>query len=268
MPDIPPVDQKLLAFAVRTVWEAGEVSAARFFSGSRTVTKSDGSVVTDTDLEVEKLILGRLAERYPEDGSLGEETGEHTGRSGRRWIVDPISGTAFFVLRMPLFANLLAYEDEHGPAVGIVNLPMQRELVYAGRGLGCWRITEADGQPVACRVGDRPNAKGALTLAMNQQTWSTELVAALHGHVDLVGAINHPVVHLVTGRVDAMVMTGQGYDDRAGLPLIVEEAGGVVTDLDGAPLLSGDGSVLATNGRWHEELVDLVKGLPRLKSPR
>lgn len=257
MTDLPNADPELLDFAVALVHRAGALAAQRFFEGAASSLKADGTEVTAADLEVEELIRAALGEEFPEDAVLGEEAGESPGTSGRRWVIDPISGTAFFSRRMPLFANLLAYEDEHGPAIGIINLPVQQELILAGRGLGCWSLTGPWGDRTRCLVGDRPELSGALTLAMNQQTWPTPLVTSLHSRVSLVGAIHHPVVHLVTGRVDAVVMTGQGYDDLAPLPVIVTEAGGRVTGLDGEPVLEGDG-VLATNGRWHDELVELL----------
>ncbi|MGH8792516.1 MAG: inositol monophosphatase family protein [Stackebrandtia sp.] len=258
MSDVPPADRAALDIAVRILARAGELSARRFFAEGGFSLKDDGTEVTAADMDVENLIRAELATAFPGDGVLGEEAGESAGASGRRWVVDPISGTAFFTRRMPLFANLLALEDAYGPALGIVNLPVQRELVFAGRGLGCWRLIGPGDRVAACRVGSRADLDGAVTLAMNQQTWPTDLVTALHRRVDLVGAINHPAAHVVTGRVDAAVITGQSYDDLAPLPVIVAEAGGRVTDLSGAPVLSGDGSVLITNGRFHDEFLALA----------
>ncbi|HCU52294.1 MAG TPA: inositol monophosphatase, partial [Micromonosporaceae bacterium] len=76
------------------------------------------------------------------------------------------------------------------------------------------------------------------------------------------GAIHHPVFHVVTGRADAAIITHQGYDDLAPLPVILAEAGGQVTDLSGNPVLSGDGTVLATNGRLHKEFLEIIARAP------
>jgi histidinol-phosphatase len=261
----PPVDRDLVDFAVRVARQAGTLSAELFFAGAAATVKPDGTEVTDADLAVEELIRTALGQELPEDGILGEEAGETTGSSGRRWIVDPISGTSYFTRRMPLFANLLAYEDEHGPAIGVINLPVARELVFAARGRGCWLLadTAADAPARPARVSDRTSLDGALTLAMNLHTWSAELLTALHQRVYLVGGIHHVAVHVVTGRVDAAVITHQGYDDLAPLPVILHEAGGRVTDLSGTPVLRGDGTVLATNAKLHDELLRLVADQPR-----
>jgi len=264
-PPAPPVDPDLLDFAVHVARRAGALSAELFFAGAAGRTKADGTEVTDADLAVEELIRTALGRELPQDGILGEEAGESRGTSGRRWIVDPISGTSYFTRRMPLFANLLAYEDEYGSAIGVINLPIARELVFAGRGRGCWLLpdTATDAPARAARVSDRTALDGALTLAMNLHTWSAELLATLHRRVYLVGGIHHVAVHVVTGRVDAAVITHQGYDDLAPLPVILHEAGGRVTDLDGTPVLRGDGTVLATNALLHDELLRLVADQPR-----
>ncbi|MEV4622564.1 inositol monophosphatase family protein [Asanoa sp. NPDC049573] len=266
----PPVDRDLLDFAVSVVAAAGSLAADWFFRGATRRRKDDGSEVTEADLAVEELIRGEVARRTPDDGVLGEETGESPGRSGRRWVIDPISGTAYFSRRMPLFAQLLAYEDEFGCALGIIGMPVQREIVFAGRGLGCWLLSGRDTPVAQARrtwVSDRPTLDGALTLTSNQHTWTHELLGALHGRVTLAGAVHHHVLHLVTGRVDIAVGTAQAYDDLAPLPVLVAEAGGVVTDLLGHPVPSGAGTMLAANPAVHREALALVAGLPHASGP-
>lgn len=257
----PAADRDLLDFAVDVAGRAGALSAELFHAGSPATVKPDGSEVTEADLAVEELVRDLISRRAPEDAILGEEAGESPGSSGRRWVIDPISGTAYFTRRMPLFANLLAYEDEHGPAIGVINMPLQREMVFAARGHGCWLLS--GGVATRTRVGGRTRLDGALTLTMNQHTWSPELLLTLHRRVALVGAIHHVAVHVVTGRADAAVITEQGYDDLAPLPVILAEAGGLATDLGGEPVLTGDGSVLISNRHLHPELLALVDGLPR-----
>jgi histidinol-phosphatase len=267
----PAVEHELLEFAVTVAGRAGRLSAELFFAGVQSTLKADGTEVTEADLAVEELIRADLGRYAPDDGILGEEAGASQGTSGRRWVIDPISGTAYFTRRMPLFANLLAYEDEYGPAIGIINMPMQQEMIFAARGRGCWVLAGTTGDVSTAhrtRVGDRAHLDGALTLATNQHTWSEEMLVALHRRVAVVGAIHHAAVHLVTGRADAAVMTHQAYDDLAPLPVILSEAGGRVTDLDGEPVLTGDGTVLATNGLLHDEFLGLVAGLPRIERPK
>ena len=98
--------------------------------------KGDGTPVTAADRDAERFLRERLAEAFPGDGVLGEEEAPTDGTTGRRWILDPIDGTKAFTCGVPLYSNLLALEDEHGIAVGVINLPALGETVWAGRGLG------------------------------------------------------------------------------------------------------------------------------------
>jgi histidinol-phosphatase len=144
---------------------------------------------------------------------------------------------------------------------------MSQLMIVAGRGLGCWVLTGRDPDLRSGRrawVTERTGLGGARTMMHNPAGWPEELLSALHRRVFLVPSTG-VIVALVTGRADAGVIAGPplGYEDVAPMPVIVTEAGGLVTDLGGASVLEGDMSVLATNGRLHEEFLQLVKGLPR-----
>jgi histidinol-phosphatase len=256
----PPVDQDLIDFAVGLARRAGDLAAERFFAGTRVSVKPDGTEVTEADLAVEELVRTELADRFPRDEVYGEELGTSVGTSGRRWVVDPIDGTYYFAHRIPVFSTRIAFEDEHGPAIGVIHEPVARQTIYAGRGRGCWRSTGQAATPA--RVGDRAKLTGARTAMTNPGTWSEELLTTLHRTVFL--QTTGDIVGLVTGRVDAVVVAGgiMGYEDLAPLPVIVAEAGGVVTTLTGGPVLPGDGSALATNGVLHDAYLALLKDLP------
>ncbi|MEV2212932.1 inositol monophosphatase family protein [Streptomyces sp. NPDC050997] len=266
--EAPPVDRELLEFAIRLAGRAGQKSAQGFFSDDwHSRLKTDGTEVTEIDVAVEELIRDELSQHAPDDGIFGEEGGATIGISGRRWIIDPINGTRYFMHRVPLFSNDIAYEDEYGPAIGVINMPMSQQMIVAGRGLGCW-VLPGPGPNLRsgrrARVTKRTGLGGARTLMHNPAGWSEELLSALHRRVLLVPSTGM-IVALVTGRADAGVIAGppMGYEDVAPMPVIVTEAGGRVTDLSGASVLEGDMSVLVTNGRLHEEFLQLVKGLPR-----
>ena len=271
--DAPPVDLELLDFAVRLAGRAGQMSAQGFFREDwHSRLKEDGTEVTEIDVAVEELIRNELSRQAPDDGIFGEEGGSTSGSSGRRWIIDPINGTTYFTHRVPLFSNDLAYEDEYGPAIGVINMPLSRHMVAAARGLGCWVLP---GSAPDLRSGrraqltERSSLGGARTMMHNPAGWPGELLGALHRRVLLLPSTGM-IAALVTGRVDAGVIAGppMGYEDVAPLPVIVTEAGGRVTDLHGAPVLEGDMSVLVTNGRLHEEFLRLVHGLPHSRDYR
>ena len=151
----PPVDPELLAFAVEIVREAGaytlEIWRSEEFHVQR---KGDGTPVTEADLGAERLLRDRIHAKFPDDEILGEEHGDTAGTSGRRWVIDPIDGTYSFTHGVALYSNLLYLEDEHGPAIGVINVPAIGELGAAGRGLGA----TFNGMP--CRVNEHPDRRG------------------------------------------------------------------------------------------------------------
>ncbi|MCU1671605.1 MAG: Histidinol-phosphatase [Blastococcus sp.] len=267
------MDQALLEFAVELVEEAGGIAARRFaesgphgrrVGGSRRRTDRAADLRADlrADVELEELLRARIGARFPDDAVLGEESGLHEGTSGRRWVLDPLNGTTLFVQRVPTFSVLLAVEDEEGPAAAVVGYPMSDEMLYAGRGLGCWHQI-GGAEPRQVRVNDATRLRGALVGMLNPHTWSEELLLALHRETFLLpwekGSLD-----LVSGRCDALVIAGypMGYEDLVVLPVLVGEAGGRVTDLHGRDVLHGDGSVLAANGDLHDALLEVAAGLP------
>ena len=133
----PPVDEATLDRAVAMARTAGDLTLQWFRSSDLAVDrKDDGTPVTAADRAAERHLRELLAADFPDDGILGEEEAPVDSRSGRRWIIDPIDGTKAFTCGVPLYSTLLALEDEHGIAVGVVHLPALAETVWAGRGLG------------------------------------------------------------------------------------------------------------------------------------
>lgn len=247
------MDQALLEHAVELVEEAGGLAARRFTEAAR-----PGSGVPAVADEVGDLLRSRITARYPDD-TVGPD---RPGRSGRRWLLDPVNGAGLFAARVPTFSVVLAVEDDDGPLVAAVGYPVSDEVLHAGRGAGCWY--QVAGDPARqVRVGDRTRRRGALVEMLNPLAWSEELLLALHREVYLQPWTKGDV-DLVTGRADALVVAGHplAYEDLAVLRLLVGEAGGRVTDLAGRDVLAGDGSVLATNGNLHDPLLELVAGLP------
>ena len=257
------VEAEVVDLAVELAVEAGRLAVAGFNAGPRRWRKADGTDVTDFDLEVEDALRRTLARRASQDAIYGEERGASAGSSNRRWILDPIDGTTGFARGVPLFRNLIACEDEYGPAVAVVHQPMSRRLLVAGRGRGCWLRTSCDPlreQGRLVHVSGKRTLVGAGVQGHNIGGWPVGLLESLHAGVLLLGEFGGGI-GVATGTIDALVIAGpaMGYEDLAPLPLIIGEAGGRVTDLGGAPVLTGDGSVLASNGLIHDALIELTK---------
>lgn len=256
-PEVPPIDPSLVDFALDVVREAGEATLPWFRAGQagelEVERKADDTPVTAADRAAESLVRRRIAERFPTDGILGEEEPEAPGTSGRRWIVDPIDGTIAFTRGVPLYSTLLALEDEHGPAVGVIGLPALGQMVYAGRGRGCW----FDGRPA--RVSDTARLSGAFLTTSGYAHWSDDALLAVKRAGCRLAAWGdgYGYALVATGRVDAMVDPTVARYDVAAMPIILSEAGGRFTSLTGddGP---GGGSGVATNGHLHPQLLSAL----------
>ncbi|MBC8364242.1 MAG: hypothetical protein H8E59_04495 [Actinobacteria bacterium] len=255
MPDAPPVDDALVNFAVDIAREAGELTLNYFRRADLDVEgKADGSPVTIADRSAERLLRERIAAEFPDDAVVGEEEPDTTGPSGRTWILDPIDGTESFIRGVPLYGNLVSLEDEHGPAVGVVNIPGLDECVWAGRGLGCF----VDGEPTL--VSTHADIPGACIVTSGVDYWpSAEALQSFvaPGTVIRTWGDAYGYVLVATGRVDAMVDPIVNRWDVAPFLTIIPEAGGVFSDFAGTVTAEG-GTALATNHALHAEILGIL----------
>lgn len=254
-----PVAPSLVDDAVDLVRRAGLLSLKWFGqSGLRVERKGDGTPVTEADREVERFLRQAISERWPDDGIVGEEEDPLESASGRTWIIDPIDGTKAFTRGVPLYANLLAVEDEDGPAVGVVNVPALGQMVWAGRGQGCLL------NGVGVRVSDWDQLDGAYVTSSGFEGWDEEglLGVKRSGAVLRTWGDGYGYLLVACGRVDAMVDPVAAHYDLAPMPVILEEAGGAFTDYAGRWTSTG-GNAVASNGRFHGELLARLAGDPR-----
>jgi len=251
----PPVDRASLDETVALARDAGRLTLDWFRSVDLAVdSKGDGTPVTAADRAAERFVREQLAARYPDDTIVGEEEADVTGSSGRRWIIDPIDGTKAFTHGVPLYCTLLAFEDEHGPAIGVIDLPALGETVYAGRGLGCF----CNGEPA--RVSTRDRLIGSYLTTSGFDYWNEEalMAARASGMFLRTWGDGYGYALVATGRVEAMVDPVVAPWDVAGMPVIIGEAGGTFTDFDGEPRIDG-GTGVATNMLLHDEVLKLVR---------
>lgn len=264
--------RKRLEAAVSIAREAGERTLPAFRSRRYGIeTKLDGSVVTEVDRGTELWIRERVAEMFAEDGVLGEEHGELPGRSGFRWVVDPIDGTASFVRGVPLYGTLVSVERGGGKGewesvVGVIAMPALGEMVYAGKGAGCWHVASGeDGRsPRPARVSE-VRELGAATVCttsldyfvktgrQRQYERLAEACTMMRGWSDC-----YAHVLVATGRVEAVVEPSIGRWDVAGMPVIMAEAGGRYSDLEGRAGAEWKNGV-SSNAWVHEGLLAVMR---------
>jgi histidinol-phosphatase len=252
-------DPALLDTAVSLLREAGELTLQWFRSSSLAVErKGDGTPVTAADKAAERFLREQITARFPHDSIVGEEEEDVVGSSGRRWIIDPIDGTKAFTHGVPLYTNLLAIDDDEGPAIGVIHMPGLGETVYAGRGLGCF----CDGEPA--RVSSRDRLAGGYLSSSGFEHWTDDMLGAARasGSRLRTWGDGYGYALVATGRIDAMCDPVAALWDIAPMPVVISEAGGRFTDLDGDPSpASGHG--LATNGILHDAWIERFAGLPR-----
>jgi histidinol phosphatase-like enzyme (inositol monophosphatase family) len=256
----PPVDPALLDEAVALARRAGELTLRWFRNADLVVDrKGDGTPVTEADRGAERLLREVLGERFPHDAISGEEEADTAGDSGRRWIIDPIDGTKAFTHGVPLYSNLVALHDEHGPALGVINLPALGETVYAGRGLGCF----CDGAPA--RVSSRTSISDAYVMCSSVgASWPDDALHRVrHSGLKLrTWGDGYGYALVATGRAEAMLDYGIAPYDVAAMPVILCVAGGSFSDWAGAARIDS-GTAIASNGALHEELLTLLTAGPR-----
>ncbi len=253
--DAPPVDPDLLSQVVELVQATGDLTLRWFDTAGLDVEeKADGTPVTEADKAAERYLRERIGDRFPDDAIIGEEEPDSAGTSGRTWIIDPIDGTKAFTHGVPLYSNLLAVYDQHGPAIGVINLPALGETVWAGRGLGCHTRTG----PAA--VNDHPDiATGALCTS-GFSAWTAEAFTAVRDGVGIMRTWGdgYGYALVATGRIEAMVDPALALWDLGPLPVIIREAGGRYSQLDGDEGVVLDPnaipSAVATNGHVHDQV--------------
>jgi histidinol-phosphatase len=202
--------------------------------------KADGSEVTVADRGAERTLRRHIARHWPDDGILGEEYGGTLASEGRCWLVDPIDGTASYVLGMPMFGTLVSLLIDGEPVFGCIHLSALRETTYAARGHGCW-LTRGGSTPRRVRVGPKrslASAQVGLTsvkesdLARTGGPWRLTELARNAGRLRLVGDCVQYAL-LCRGALDGAVDPLMKPWDIGALAVCVSEAGGSVSDLNG-----------------------------------
>ena len=224
------------------------------------LTKPDLTPVTDADSSVERVIRRSLSRARPRDAVLGEEEGS-SGWGPRRWVVDPIDGTHNFVRGVPVWATLIALMVEDDVMAGVVSAPALGRRWWASKGAGAWTGRSLSSAS-PCRVSDVSrledaslsyssltgweDAPGTDFLGLTRRCWRTRAYGDFWSYM-----------LVAEGAVDIATEPQLELYDMAAPSLIVDEAGGRFTGLDGrrGPL---SGNALATNGRLHDAVLQYV----------
>jgi myo-inositol-1(or 4)-monophosphatase len=255
-----------LAEAERAADEAGAIARAGLGHAREIGRKqSTSDLVTESDLAVERAVVSRLRARFAEDGFVGEEgTGDApSGSPSRVWYVDPIDGTTNFAHGLPFFCISIGLCDRDGPALGVIDAPALGWRFSAVRGGGAWLCDGThERRALGVSATDRLDSALLATGFPYDLRTSPDDNVAQFAHLQRVA---QAVRRVGAAALDlAMVAAGwfDGYwegklkpwDLVAGV-VLVEEAGGRVTGIDGGMLRIESGALVASNGRIHAELL-------------
>lgn len=245
---------------IQWVREGGEIALQRF---GRAVTslKADRSFVTDADHEVQAALLRQIAQRYPSDAVISEETqrdpGSHPppGTSARCWVVDPIDGTRSYARSFPGFCIAIGLLESGLPVVGVIYNPLTRQTYSAAAGSGAWFGTQ--------RMSVRNDALGSETLLAIPSRTKRSLPAVVHRWIDtaVVRNLGSTALHLAltaAGALDAAFADECRLWDIAAGEIILREAGGRLVSLDGRDYFPVD------TATYRDEVMPFVAGGPRI----
>jgi histidinol-phosphatase len=246
---------EFLEAALQAAHEAESVILKHFEAGVSAEKKPDESPVTIADKEAERIIKEYLLGRFPEHGFLGEETGETNPDSSYTWIVDPIDGTRNYSRGVPIFGTQIALMHDDELILGVSNAPALKELAYAEKGKGAQlngrslRVSKVE------RLEDAFVSFGGIKSFQKDKT--TENLLSLladswgdHGFGDFWS-----YTLVAQGVMDVMVNARINVWDVAAAKVIIEEAGGTVTDLSGNPISKKTASAVGTNGHLHGKVL-------------
>jgi histidinol-phosphatase len=263
-----PADlQSRLNWAVQIAREAGLLTLEYFNQGNYQVErKMDDSPVTVADRRSEELLRRRIAERFPDDAIHGEELADRSGRSGYRWILDPIDGTKSFIHGVPLYATLIAVERDGQSLAGVIRLPALDECVYAATGSGAWHVV-GSGVPRPARASACPRLAEGLFLTSSVASYDGLGCREAYDRLQATARLTrtwgdaYGYMLVATGRAEAMVDPVMEVWDAGPLPPILAEAGGTFTDWQGHPRIDS-GKGFATNGRVFDEVLAVLRESP------
>ena len=249
-----------MTLALQLADQADTLTTQRFGAMDLHVdTKPDLTPVTDADRSVESALRQTLATERPGDSVLGEEYGGTAAFTGRQWVIDPIDGTKNFVRGVPVWATLIALLRDGIPVVGAVSAPALQRRWWAGDGEGAF-ASVAGGSPRRISVSSVADLESASLSFSSLAGWAklglrdrlidlTDAVWRVRGYGDFLS-----YCFVAEGAVDIAAEPEVSLWDLGALDILVREAGGAFSSLDGTPGPHG-GSAVATNGLLHASVL-------------
>ncbi len=255
----------MLYVAVRAARKAGDLIARAFEEGAKLNVheKKDRDFVTDIDEKAEQIILRELQRHYPAHGFVAEESGSTNPQADIQWYIDPLDGTTNFIHGFPHFAVSIAAWEGGRPLLAVVHDPIKNDVFEAKRGNGAFlnrrrlRVTTVERTEHAIFASGLPPYRRKEQIDSFQQRMD-RCMRHTEGY-RRAGSAALDLAYVAAGRLDAYWEGGLcAWDIAAGI-LLVQEAGGIVSSIDGRAVDLDKGDVLCANARLHREFLRLLR---------
>ena len=252
---------QFLEVAVEAAQKAGEVILRRLEAHRDINVKGLRDIVTDADLAAEKAIIETITAAFPEHSIRSEESPFRPGNFEFTWVIDPLDGTTNYSHRFPCFATSLALLRGDEPVLGVVYDPLGRRLFTAERGQGA----RLNGKPIrVSKVSELLKSLMGMDWSRAQETRRKQVrlleeLALAVGTIRAIGSAALGFCFVAAGWLDGYFHPSLKPWDAAAGALIVREAGGTVTRLDGGEWITEQPEALASNGILHPALVEVFK---------
>lgn len=246
-----------LALAKDLARQGGKLIKDNFEKELDIEIKHDDSPVTQVDKAINDLILAAIQGKYPEHGVLGEEGDLGTGKEEFQWVCDPLDGTQCFILGIPHTTCVIGLVKNGEYLLSVIYNPYTDRLYHAVKGGGAF----CNEEPI--HVNDQP-LKGSYILCENSTHPYVEALNAAGAKTEQINGAGYSAALIATGRASGTIKGKYDFHDIGPSSLIVEEAGGKVTALDGSKLRldqPGTGGIILSNGTCHQDLVNIASPL-------
>ena len=251
-----------LIFMIDTARGAGEIVRQLYGQDHQVEHKGVIDLVTEADKRSEAYIIDRILTQFPDHGIMAEESGEQRLDNGQRWYIDPLDGTNNYAHDLPIFCVSIAYAENGRVEMGVIYDPMQDECFYAERGKGCFLNGR---QLKISKTTDLIESMLVTGFPYNiQSTSNTNLenfakFAMLTQGVRRLGSAALDIAYVAAGRFDGYWEIGIKPWDIAAGTVMVEEAGGLITDLQGNPdYMKPPYAILTANPELHAKMLQVL----------
>lgn len=255
----------MITHAIKAAKAAGEIIRANFSSTILTsITYKDlNNIVTETDIAAEQAIFNLLQTEFPDHGFFSEEAGLTTTDSPYLWVIDPLDGTSNFAHGLPFFCVSIALFKDKQPVLGVIYDPIHDELFTAELGKGAFlneeKITPSNTQKLSPAIAVLGRGTSQEAKDRHAKLYTT---ITTHTRTNrILGSIALSITHTACGRFDAAIINDSNFYDCAAANIIAREAGTMVSDFQGQPLLhetKGMNDILVTTKNLQQEITKIL----------